>query len=281
MSLTVALKNRFKFGNGYGVVADVTFDNSYPTGGESITPAQLQLNVLENIYFEGQSGYIPEYDNANQKIKIYTPVNAQSAHTHAVALDTGASAAPSATETKNCIMPLLYAYQAALTASATKYIGLDNTEGASASAVIPWIVPYACELQAMRVGLGTAPGADKTYTLTVCKNGLDTDAEVTITGTTDAGTWAEPTEYVSLTGGDLITFKSVNDDGASANMTVALLVSLPGVVQVPTATHTHGPGTLADAASGTGGAITAAAAAEVGNTGDLSTLVLRVLAIGI
>lgn len=94
MSVTATLVKRFKIGNGALVVADLAFDDSYPTNGEAITIPGL--TVINEIYFPQTSGYLFEYIKSTKKVKVYTPSGAASAHTHAVALDTGVSAAGAA-----------------------------------------------------------------------------------------------------------------------------------------------------------------------------------------
>lgn len=41
MALTVTIVEKFVVGSRQGIVADITFDSSYTTGGEDITPANL------------------------------------------------------------------------------------------------------------------------------------------------------------------------------------------------------------------------------------------------
>jgi len=81
----VAIKKRFKFGNGYGVVADATMSNSYPTGGESIAPNKLGLAVLNFVLPSPATGYIFEFDHANNKLKAFTPTNVALEETAGVA----------------------------------------------------------------------------------------------------------------------------------------------------------------------------------------------------
>lgn len=53
-------------------VVRVTFDNSYPTGGEAVTPSQLGFKNVHNI-IPGVStnGYVVTYDKANAKLKVF------------------------------------------------------------------------------------------------------------------------------------------------------------------------------------------------------------------
>jgi hypothetical protein len=73
MALTVTINNQDNFGNkrGHGVAID--FDSSYPTGGESLTPAMCGLMAIDQILFESAQGYTFDYDYVNQKIVISRP----------------------------------------------------------------------------------------------------------------------------------------------------------------------------------------------------------------
>ncbi|MBU7006306.1 hypothetical protein [Phosphitispora fastidiosa] len=82
MAASVVVKKRNKFGNGYAVTADVTLDDSYPTGGEALTAKQFGLAVLNFILPSPAAGYIFEFDHDNSKLKAFTPVKAQAAHSH-------------------------------------------------------------------------------------------------------------------------------------------------------------------------------------------------------
>ena len=72
MSLTV---NDFKytiFGNKSVVLADIAFDSSYPTGGESLDWATLfGLIDLDTCMISPASGYAFEYDYANKKVRAF------------------------------------------------------------------------------------------------------------------------------------------------------------------------------------------------------------------
>ena len=55
------------------VLVNLAFDNSYPTGGESLTAAQVGLSVIEWMYVIGGSeGYHFQYDTTNSKVKVYS-----------------------------------------------------------------------------------------------------------------------------------------------------------------------------------------------------------------
>lgn len=71
MSMNVKLIRKIKFGNAFGVVAELTGDTSYATGGYALTANQLGLNVIENVLPQSPAGgKFWEYDFANKKIKI-------------------------------------------------------------------------------------------------------------------------------------------------------------------------------------------------------------------
>lgn len=71
MSMNVKLIRKIKFGNAFGVVAELTGDTSYATGGYGLTAKQLGLNVIENVLPQSPAGgKFWEYDFTNKKIKI-------------------------------------------------------------------------------------------------------------------------------------------------------------------------------------------------------------------
>lgn len=82
MAITFTLKDRIKMGNAFMVVADITLSSSYPTGGEPIEPKSLGLNAIYGLMAYPSGGYLFEFDHANKKLKAYTPVKAQAAHSH-------------------------------------------------------------------------------------------------------------------------------------------------------------------------------------------------------
>ena len=75
MAISVAIKKRYKLSNGFGVVADVTMNDSYPTGGESVTPEQFGLSALAFVLPSSADGYFFEFDHTNGKLKAYVPVS--------------------------------------------------------------------------------------------------------------------------------------------------------------------------------------------------------------
>lgn len=58
MALTVTQKRYLDLGNSRGVIVNVAFDSSYPTGGEDLTPALLGLSQVDAfIPVSGNPGY--------------------------------------------------------------------------------------------------------------------------------------------------------------------------------------------------------------------------------
>lgn len=281
MAADVTIVSRLRMGTKRGALVDITFSDPYPTGGEEVT---LPLAAVEEILFSQKSGYLFEYDRDDGKIKVYTPVGTASNHTHAVALDTGASAVPSATAAVSVLQAVpLAGIQGTITAGGTKYIGpADNAENED----IVFVVPADGKIVGLFATLGTAPGSAgesaKTITLTVRKNGVDTGLGCAIAADAVSGSDTTAGHAVDVSAGNKISVKSVAADStAAANLNVSLLYQITaGTDAIPTDTHTHGPGTLADAASAAGGALSAAAASEVVDNTDLSDLTVRAFIIG-
>lgn len=77
MALTLSLvKPPFVPGAGRITVTDVTFDSSYPTGGESLTAADLKLTQVDfaiaTVKVAGTGSVTNvRYDVANQKLLAY------------------------------------------------------------------------------------------------------------------------------------------------------------------------------------------------------------------
>jgi hypothetical protein len=53
------------------VLTYITFDSSYPTGGEALTTAQLGLEEVLAVIFPCSAGYSFAYDETNQKVLAY------------------------------------------------------------------------------------------------------------------------------------------------------------------------------------------------------------------
>jgi hypothetical protein len=49
----------------------IAFDSSYPTGGESLTAANMGLNTLESVTIHPKNGFTFAYDYTNFKVLVY------------------------------------------------------------------------------------------------------------------------------------------------------------------------------------------------------------------
>lgn len=68
---TVKIVKRLKMGNAKGAIVDFTFGSSYPTGGESLTPAQLGVGTVQFLDAAPNGGYLFAYDIAAKKLKAF------------------------------------------------------------------------------------------------------------------------------------------------------------------------------------------------------------------
>lgn len=76
MALTVSLTGDWlqSLGSRRAVNGTITFDSSYATGGESLTPANIGLGVIQSITFNhGEDGYVFKYNHSTQKVMVFTP----------------------------------------------------------------------------------------------------------------------------------------------------------------------------------------------------------------
>lgn len=71
MALTISNVARTVFGNKRVVFADVTFDNSYPTGGLDLAPGDFGLRHIDFINPTTSLGYIFQYDAARGKLLAF------------------------------------------------------------------------------------------------------------------------------------------------------------------------------------------------------------------
>lgn len=72
MTISVTNSEYSVFGNKAIVLADVAFDSSYPTEGESFNPETLfGLHDMSLALFESKQGYAFQYDYSNKKIKVF------------------------------------------------------------------------------------------------------------------------------------------------------------------------------------------------------------------
>ena len=73
MALTITIEQQFYISGGPSIrIGTITFDDSYPTGGEAITAANLNFSGgITNLIAEPSlGGYVPVWDKTNSKIKV-------------------------------------------------------------------------------------------------------------------------------------------------------------------------------------------------------------------
>lgn len=73
MALAISDLKRDVAGNKRLHHGKITFDSSYPSGGEALTPANIGLHTIERIVFSEALGFKAEYDYANQKVVVKCP----------------------------------------------------------------------------------------------------------------------------------------------------------------------------------------------------------------
>jgi hypothetical protein len=110
VGVTVTPIRRARAGHNLYVTADVTFDSSYPTGGEPLTPAMLGFSQVVDLLLAGpKAGLNFEYDYAASKIKVMFPVGGATAApttlTAAPQVTTGASTASAVNATTPALTP--------------------------------------------------------------------------------------------------------------------------------------------------------------------------------
>lgn len=71
MALTISNLVTERVGRGKQSRCVVALDSSYPTGGESLTAAQLGLTDIQTLNAASSGGYTFEYDDTNAKLKAY------------------------------------------------------------------------------------------------------------------------------------------------------------------------------------------------------------------
>ena|SRR5688572_7455974 len=97
MAVSVAIDARLPIGNRQIRLVRITFDNSYPTGGEAVTPANFALGVITNVIpfaayatLAGLSPLVvPAFDKANSKVLVFEQ-GVRTGPTAAAALANGA-----------------------------------------------------------------------------------------------------------------------------------------------------------------------------------------------
>ena len=73
MALTVVQTEKsLRYGNqAGGCVAEITFDSSYPTNGESLTAAQFGVTSLSYVKADDTDDYTFVYNYTNSKLKAF------------------------------------------------------------------------------------------------------------------------------------------------------------------------------------------------------------------
>ena len=79
MALTITRENDSPY-----VVGDrrqshgaITFDTSYPTGGEAVTALDFGFTTLHDVRPEFVSGRFVDFDKTNSKLRLYTAVGTE------------------------------------------------------------------------------------------------------------------------------------------------------------------------------------------------------------
>lgn len=80
MALTAVDRSRSIIRNKRFVVQSITFDNSYATGGEALTPAMLGLGTVDFVSFSTNGNFSVVWDRANNKLKAFTAAGAEVAN---------------------------------------------------------------------------------------------------------------------------------------------------------------------------------------------------------
>jgi hypothetical protein len=72
MALTISSLRKDVAGNKRMHSGRITFDNSYPTGGEALAPGDIGLHVIETMQVISAAGYAFDFDYTNNKVLAYT-----------------------------------------------------------------------------------------------------------------------------------------------------------------------------------------------------------------
>ena len=78
----VTASTKLSLGSHFGVIAAITFDSSYPTGGEALGTAELTKLDLSQIDFVIPVGNVlgnrhVVYDRANKKLMLFTALGTE------------------------------------------------------------------------------------------------------------------------------------------------------------------------------------------------------------
>lgn len=306
MTLTASLSGRENAGSEIKVEGYFVGSSTYTTG-ETVTAVSLGLSRLNRLVMQPSAGFV--YENVINAAKTEATVNIyrsaaesvtaanESAHTHAVALDSGTSAAGSA-------------HSHTFTASNPSSVdNATVTYDASPGGNIVYLKfmndgsPYlACNIATTTtnkmITFGTSTKVMIVHDASAASGGtavkIDSaqgDASERIR--CDLSTTFNEDVYIKAINGNVVRVKNSGtgtdlyfDDGvdqrlesavaSTANVSIgsyAVKVWLAGAATGTTAnesSHTHGPGTLADAASGAGSAHTHTLTGAAGSLAELA-----------
>lgn len=152
MAVTVTINKREAVGRARYRSGTIDFDASYPTGGESLSAADLGLGSVDLCLLAPASGLMFEYDHTNSKVKALYPTGGAAAPATRVAPVAAAPTASGANAvvpagatavTSTAAQPTLTITQPTITAPAlTAGIGLEvgNTTDLSAVTGVRFVV---------------------------------------------------------------------------------------------------------------------------------------------
>lgn len=83
MALSFSITDQTVVGDQRRVVATVTFDSSYPTGGEAVTPSNFGLQSIRNVEpaVPVAGSRLVAWDGTNSKLKVFTAIGTEAADT--------------------------------------------------------------------------------------------------------------------------------------------------------------------------------------------------------
>ncbi|MEM2125708.1 MAG: hypothetical protein QXQ53_04855 [Candidatus Methanosuratincola sp.] len=148
MSLSITINDHTIFGNKRFVTFTIAFDSSYPTGGESLTAANLGLSSIDFLLVEPAHGLLFEYVHSTSKLKAMYP---SVTHTHTITIkggESGTVAIGIASDANNSYLSKT---------SSTDRTGITGIQNASASAATE--VPNGTDLSSLTDVRGFAIGS--------------------------------------------------------------------------------------------------------------------------
>lgn len=80
-SLPIDTRNLTFLNHNFATVSgQITFDNSYPTGGYAAPNAKFGLSTVNGVLFEEPNGYSVKYNRSTDKIQLYSTGNTEVAN---------------------------------------------------------------------------------------------------------------------------------------------------------------------------------------------------------